>query len=202
MTVRPAPSKPLAVRSHVRFPSRPSPAALRFRTGQSPEGRSPERWRRHHRPRHGQPRPAGAETCGRQADRNGHEAPRRPLFGIEGDRGSPPCPGSLLRPPLRREARSGPPGRGDPGFEGGLRQHGASHHGPWRCRAGAEPVLPHPRFRVSDGRRRDPVGSGRADARLFLGARTRGSAFDPQTAGRSGLLPVEPDRHGGVARFL
>ena len=92
------------------------------------------------------------------------QAAHRPLFVLEGHRGSAPRAGGLLRAPLRREAQSGYADRRHLRFEGRLRQRGAGDHRAGRCRAGAGPELPDPRLRLPDGGRRDPFGAVRADA--------------------------------------
>src|ERR1700759_3912307 len=44
----------------------------------------------------------------------------------------------------------------------------------------ADPVVPHPRFRLSQGRRRHPLRAGRADAGIFRGDGARAQPFDPE----------------------
>src|SRR3712207_7167191 len=53
------------------------------------------------------------------------ETADEPVLGIPRHPWSPPRPGRLLRPPLRREARSGARGGRHARLQGGLRQHGA-----------------------------------------------------------------------------
>ena len=115
----------------------------------------------------GNPDLPGAPARHRQARRDRGQAAHRPLFGLQGHRRPAPRPGRLLRAPLRREAQSRHPGRRDARLEGGLRQHGPGHHRAGRRDPGAEPELPDPRLRLPDGGRRDPLGPGRADARIL-----------------------------------
>ena len=129
----------------------------------------------------------------RQAGRDRRQAAHRPLFGLQGHRRPAPGPGRLLRPPLRREAQPRHAGRRDARLQGGLRQHGAGDHRAGRRGAGAEPELSDPRLRLPDGRRRHPLGAGRADAGLLPGARAGGGALDPEAARARRLLSVEPD---------
>ena len=113
------------------------------------------------------------------------QAAHRPLFGLQGHRRPAPRPGRLLRPPLRREAQSRHPGRRDARLEGGLRQHGAGDHRAGRRGAGAEPELSDPRLRLPDGRRRHPLGSGRADAGVLPGGRAGGAPIRSRSRSRS-----------------
>ena len=129
--------------------------------------------RRHHRPRHGQSRPAGAGACHREAEGDDRQAAHRPLFGLARHSGPAPRAGRLLRAPLRREAQSRHAGRRHARLEGGLRQCGAGDHRAGRRRARAQPELSDPRFRLPDGGRRDPLGAGRSRRRTFS---TRSSA--------------------------
>ena len=88
------------------------------------------------------------------------------------------------------------------GSKEGLRQRGPGDHRAGRPRAGAQPELSDPRLRLPDGGRRDPLGAGGGDARLFRGAGARGHPLDPEAARRRRLLSVEPDRACGEPRFL
>ncbi len=111
-------------------------------------------------------------------------------------------PGQLLRPPLRREARSGQAGGGDAGLQGRLRQHGAGDHRARRRDPLPEPDLSDPRLRLHHVGRRHPLAAGRTQRRLHPGARARHPPFDPEAAGADPQLSVEPDRAGREPRFL
>ena len=84
----------------------PAAAALRVRAGQPAEGQRPLARRRHHRPRHGQSRPADAEGHRRQAVRSGARSAHASLFLLARHSRAAPRPGQLLCAPLRREART------------------------------------------------------------------------------------------------
>ncbi len=158
--------------------------------------------RRHHRPRHGQSRPAGARACHREAEGHHRAAAHRPLFVVARHPRAAPRPGRLLRAPLRREAQSRDPDRHHARLQGRLRQRGAGDHRARRRRAGAGPELSDPCLRLPDGGRRVPLGAVGADARLLLDARARDRAFDPEAARGRGLLSVEPDRLCRRSRLL
>jgi bifunctional pyridoxal-dependent enzyme with beta-cystathionase and maltose regulon repressor activities len=59
-----------------------------------------------------------------------------------------------------------------------------------------------PRVRLPDGGRRDPLGAFRSDAELFLDARARHRAFDPETDRGGGLLSLKSDRIRRRSRLL
>jgi hypothetical protein len=65
---------------HGRVSQGPPPSALRLRAGQPAQGQRAGRGRRHHRPRHGQSRPADAEAHRRQAGRGGARPAHPPLL--------------------------------------------------------------------------------------------------------------------------
>ena len=150
-----------------RILQRAAPAALRLRAGQPAEGERARRRRRHHRPRHGQSRPADAGAHRREARRD--RAPRRHprLLGLARHQRAPQGAGRLLRPPLRREARPEHPGHRHHRLQGRLRQHGAGDHRAGRRGALPEPELPDPRLRLPDGGRRDPLAAGGARRRTI-----------------------------------
>ena len=84
--------------------------------------------------------------------------------------------GELLRPPLRRRARSRDRGRRHDGIEGRARQPRHRDHRAGRRRARAQPELPDPHLRLHHRRRDDPRGADDARRALF---RERSSARWP-----------------------
>ena len=148
---------------HVRrFLPHQAPAALRLRRSERDEGGGARGGRGHHRSRHGQSRRAAAAARHREAGRSRAQARRARLFRVEGHSGAAQGAGQLLRPPLRRRARSRERGRRDAGLEGGPRQSRAGDHRAGRRRARAQPELSDPHLRLHHRRRHDPLGADHA----------------------------------------
>ena len=150
--------------------------------------------RRHHRPRHGQSRPADAE--GTSSTSSAKWCATRAPTAIPSSRGIPGlrrAQASYYAPPLRREAQPGHAGRRDARLQGRLRQHGAGDHRAGRRDPVPEPDLSDPRLRLHHVGRRHPLDAGRAGRRLHPGAGARRPPFDPEADGADPQLSVEPD---------
>ena len=127
------------------------------------KARGAGRRRRHHRPRHGQPGPAGAAARHRQAVETAGK-PRTDRYsaskGIAGLRRAQAGYyarrfGVKLNPDTQVVATLG--------SKEGFANMAQAITGAGRRGAGAEPELPDPRLRLPDGGRRHPLGPGRAD---------------------------------------
>ena len=177
-------------------------AALCHRRGQCDAPRGTSGGSRHHRPRHGQSRPATSAACDRQAVRSRGQARCARLFAVEGYSRPAPRPGKLLPAPFRGRARSRTGSGRHDGLERGPVLDGDGHQRAGRCDPCPEPGLSDPHLRLHDRRGDDPQRADDAGRTLLARARQCDGLYGaaPHRAGVQ--LSQQSDGRDGRSRIL